>query len=212
MLAEKDIREIIEQRYIVPMKEIAIKVEDNKSNIIEEFQKSYASNTKEEMLLKFRRATEMLIKTDLLLTVTALSGNKLIAIRKENFLQFVDDRYYTPVQLSCFMDIFKLETKDFRAINSTIINEPHIGLVISYILEHYTNTFTRFSNRNMEYYYIYEFFYKNGQEIKEILAYLNSYHFSREQSWADLYNTNIEEIKIKVQHILEEAKILLEKI
>lgn len=213
MLIEKDIRDLIEQRYIQPIQEISIKVEENKGSINEEFSKSYNAKTKEEMLLHFRRAVEMLTKSKLLLTVTALTSNNMVAIRKENFLQFVDDRYYTPLQLNCFMDIFKIETKNFKTMsNNSLISEPHIGLVINYILEHFTNTFTRFSNRNMEYFYIYEFFYKNGQEVKEILSYLNSYHFSIEEDWLTLYNTDIKVIRKKVGNIYNEIKILLGKI
>ena len=119
------------------------------------------------------------------------------------------------------MDIFKIETKDFKCISNAIINEPHIGLVINYILEHFTNTFTRFLNRNLEYYYIYEFFYKNGKEInytisedaiKEVLAYLNSYHYLKDESWITLYNTELEDIKKKIFPIYNEVKNLLEKI
>lgn len=154
----------------------------------------------------------MLVRSDLLLSVTTLSNDKIVAIRKENFLQFVDDRYYTPLHLSCFMDIFKIETKDFKCISNNIISEPHIGVVINYILEHYTNTFTRFLNRNLEYYYIYEFFYKNGQAIKDILAYLNSYHYLKEENWINLYNTPIKEIKDKIYPLIEEIRNLLIKI
>lgn len=213
MLAEKDIRSLIEERYIQPIQDISIKVEANKGSINEEFSKSYNAKTKEEMLLHFRRAIEMLTKSKLLLTVTALTSNNMVAIRKENFLQFVDDRYYTPLQLNCFMDIFKIETKNFKTMsNNSLISEPHIGLVINYILEHFTNTFTRFSNRNMEYFYIYEFFYKNGQEVKEILSYLNAYHFSTEEDWLTLYNTDVKLIRKKIGTIYNEVKILLEKI
>ena len=212
MLLESDIRELIEKRYMEQIKEISITVENNKKNIEDEFLKSYNSNTKEEMLLHFRRAIEMLVRSDLLLSVTTLSNDKIVAIRKENFLQFVDDRYYTPLHLSCFMDIFKIETKDFKCISNNIISEPHIGVVINYILEHYTNTFTRFLNRNLEYYYIYEFFYKNGQAIKDILAYLNSYHYLKEENWINLYNTPIKEIKDKIYPLIEEIRNLLIKI
>mgnify|MGYP003296050070 CR=1 FL=1 len=157
--------------------------------------------------------SEVIVKSKLLLTVTALTSNNMVAIRKENFLQFVDDRYYTPLQLNCFMDIFKIETKNFKTMsNNSLISEPHIGLVINYILEHFTNTFTRFSNRNMEYFYIYEFFYKNGQEIKEILSYLNAYHFSTEEDWLTLYNTDVKLIRKKIGTIYNEVKILLGKI
>lgn len=212
MLVESDIRELINERYMEPIKELSLMVENNKKNIEEEFLKSCNSNTKEEMLLRFRRAIEMLVRSDLLLSVTTLSNDRIVAIRKENFLQFVDDRYYTPLHLSCFMDIFKIETKDFKCISNNIVNEPHIGLVINYILEHFTNTFTRFLNRNLEYYYIYEFFYKNGQSIKDILAYLNSYHYLKEDSWINLYNTSKEDIKNKITPLIEEIKNLLGKI
>lgn len=212
MLAESDINELLKDRYLEPIKQISKEVEENKRLISNEFLKSYNSKTKEEMLLHFRRAIEMLVRSDLLLSVTTLSNDKIVAIRKENFLQFVDDRYYTPLHLSCFMDIFKIETKDFKCISNNIINEPHIGVVINYILEHYTNTFTRFLNRNLEYYYIYEFFYKNGQAIKDILAYLNSYHYLKEENWINLYNTPIKEIKDKIYPLIEEIKNLLIKI
>lgn len=212
MLAESDINELLKDRYLEPIKQISKEVEENKRLISNEFLKSYNSKTKEEMLLHFRRAIEMLVRSDLLLSVTTLSNDKIVAIRKENFLQFVDDRYYTPLHLSCFMDIFKIETKDFKCISNNIINEPHIGVVINYILEHYTNTFTRFLNRNLEYYYIYEFFYKNGQAIKDILAYLNSYHYLKEEDWINLYNTPIKEIKDKIYPLIEEIKNLLIKI
>lgn len=212
MLAESDINELLKDRYLEPIKQISKEVEENKRLISDEFLKSYNSKTKEEMLLHFRRAIEMLVRSDLLLSVTTLSNDKIVAIRKENFLQFVDDRYYTPLHLSCFMDIFKIETKDFKCISNNIINEPHIGVVINYILEHYTNTFTRFLNRNLEYYYIYEFFYKNGQAIKDILAYLNSYHYLKEENWINLYNTPIKEIKDKIYPLIEEIKNLLIKI
>lgn len=212
MLAESDIQELINERYIEPIKELSLVVENNKKNIENEFLKSYSSNTKEEMLLSFRRAIEMLIKSDLLLSVTTLSNERIIAIRKENFLQFVDDRYYTPLHLSCFIDIFRIETKDFKCISNNIVNEPHIGLIINYILEHFTNTFTRFVNRNLEYFYIYEFFYKNGQSIKDILSYLNAYHYLNEENWINLYNTPIEEIRSKISLLYDEIKILLKKI
>lgn len=214
MLTENDIKELIDNRYIQPIKDISFKIKENKQDIDAEFQKSCSSNIKEEMLLHFRRAVEMLIKSDLLLSVTTLSSNNIIAVRKENFLQLLDDRYYSKLQVTCFMDTFRIETNEYKSLfpNGAIVNEPHIGLVISYILNHYTNTFTRFTNRNLEYYYIYEFFYKNGQEIKEVLTYLNSYHYSKEDDWIVLYNTDIEEIRTKIISIYNEVKKILSKI
>lgn len=212
MLVEGDIRELLEGRYIEPIKVLSKKVDSNEKEIEDEMSISYHSNTKEEMLLHFRRAMEMLIKSELLLTVDTLSNNITIAIRKENFLQFVDDRYYTPLQLSSFMNIFKIETKDYKCISNNLMGEPHIGLVISYILEHFTNTFTRFMNRNPEYYYIYEFFYQNGTEIKKILSYLNAYHYIDCEEWKKLYNVNLEVVRQEVSSIYNKIVELFQKI
>ena len=114
MLTENDIKELIDNRYIQPIKDISFKIKENKQDIDAEFQKSCSSNIKEEMLLHFRRAVEMLIKSDLLLSVTTLSSNNIIAVRKENFLQLLDDRYYSKLQVTCFMDTFRIETNEYK--------------------------------------------------------------------------------------------------
>ena len=77
MLAESDINELLKDRYLEPIKQISKEVEENKRLISNEFLKSYNSKTKEEMLLHFRRAIEMLVKSDLLLSVTTLSNDNL---------------------------------------------------------------------------------------------------------------------------------------
>lgn len=211
MLLENEIRDIIEQRYILPIRDISTTIEKNKQSIQDEFAKATIENNKAEMLLTFRRALEMLVKSDLLLTVSTLTNDQLIAVRKENFLQLVDDRYYTPIHLSSFMDIFKIETKNFNNLSGQIYDEPHIGLVVNYVMANYTNTFTRFMNRNMEYYYIYEFFYKNGKEIKEILSYLNAYHYSKKNNVQELI-IDFLTIQDKVTNIYNLVNELLEKI
>lgn len=212
MLVEKDIRSLMEERYIKPMKELSKSVEDTKKEIKEEIRNVKNSKNKEYKLLHFRRVMEMLIQSNMILTVTTLSSNAVIAIRKDNFLQYIDDRYYTPFHLGCFMDIFKVETKNFKSISNNLTTEPHIGLVINYIIEHFTNTFTRFINRNSEYYYIYEFFYRNGIKIKKVLSYLNSYHYIKSEEWINLYNVDIETIKDEINEIFEDLEGLLEKI
>lgn len=211
MLTDGDIKCLINDRYVKPVKELNDLVIYNKKEIEQQMKKTYDVESKEHMLLHFRRAIEMLIKSDLLLTVTALSNNELVAVRKENFLQLVDDRYYSTLQLSSFMDIFKIETKDFKCISNTMVGEPHIGLVINYILEHFTNTFTRFMNRNAEYYHIYEFFYKYGVEIKKVLSYLNAYHYNKDEEWEGLYNVNSATVQCSIDGIFEEMQYLLDK-
>lgn len=212
MLVEKDIRNIIEGRYIEPLKKLSKSVEVTKKEIENELMDTQLSTNKEYKLLHFRRVMEMLVQSDLLLTVTTLSNNEIVAIRKENFLQYIDDRYYTPLHLSSFIDIFKIETKNFKSISNNLTTEPHIGLVINYILEHFTNTFTRFMNRNAEYYYIYEFFYKNGVAIKKVFSYLNSYHYIKEESWDTLYNVDIKTVNNEICSIFKDLVELLEKI
>lgn len=211
MLTDGDIKCLINDRYVKPVKELNDLVICNKKEIEQQMMKTYNVESKEYMLLHFRRAVEMLIKSDLLLTVTALSNDEIVAVRKENFLQLVDDRYYSTLQLSSFMDIFKIETKDFKCISSTMVGEPHIGLVINYILEHFTNTFTRFMNRNAEYYHIYEFFYKYGVEIKKVLSYLNAYHYNKDEEWEGLYNVNSATVQCSIDGIFEEIQYLLDK-
>lgn len=168
------------------------------------------TNNKEEMLLQFRRSLEMLIKKPLIIAVTSKSTNKIIAVRDDNFLQLLDDRYYSKIHLSSFIDLFKVETNDFKSLN--IIGEPHIKLVINYILSHYNTTFRKFMNRNSEYYYIYKFFFDYGEDIKYLLNILNSYHYSEDLESNILYNIEFDEVKQKATYIYERICELLEKI
>jgi hypothetical protein len=172
--------------------------------------KVLSSNSKEEMLLQFRRGIEMLVKKPLIMTVTSKSTDKIIAVRNDNFLQLLDDRYYSKVQLSSFMDLFKVETNSFKSLN--IIGEPHIKLIINYILLHYNTTFRKFMNRNWEYYYIYKFFFDNGEEIKYLLSVLNSYHYSEDENDEVLYNVGIDEVKHSVSLIYEKICELLQNV
>ena len=138
-----------------------------------------STDNKEKMLLNFRRGMEMIIKKPLLVTIKSLSTNKIIAVRNDNLLQLLDRRYYSELQLSSFLDIFKIETNDFKSLN-ILGNEPHLKLIINYILSHYNTTFRKFMNRNEEYFYIYKYFFDNGENIKRVLDYLNSYHYSED--------------------------------
>ena len=212
MVAEYRLKEIINERYIKPLDKLSKECQKNQKEILDLLKKTLNTSSKEECLLNFRRAMEMLIRKPLLLTVTALSSETLIAIRDENFLQFIDDRYYSPLQLSSFLDIFKIETKDYKLIqNFNSSNDPHIGLIINYILGHYNTTFRKFMNRNVEYYYMYSFFFEYGEQIKEILNYLNAYHYSEDKNWEKLYKVKLPDIHNKIQFLYPNLKKELEK-
>lgn len=143
----------------------------------------FDDENKEKMLLNFRRGMEMLVRVPLFVTTTSLSTNKIIAVRNDNLLQLLDNRYYSPLQLSSFLDIFKIETNDYKSLNISVANEPHIKLIINYILNHYNTTFRKFMNRNAEYFFLYKYFFDNGEKIKNVLDYLNSYHYSVETEY-----------------------------
>ena len=56
------------------------------------------------------------------------------------------------------------------------------------------------------FYYIYKFFFENGELIKEILGYLNAYHYSLEDE--PLYNVEINEVVEKIQVIYNNVEKL----
>lgn len=201
----KSLLNIVKDNIEVPIQSLQSEANSNIEEIINFFNKEViSSNNKERMLLNFRRGIEMLIKMPLLITTQSLSSNKIIAVRKDNLLQLIDDRYYSKMQLSSFLNLFKIETNQYKALNIT--GEPHIKLIINYILLHYNTTFRKFMNRNEEYYYLYKFFFDNGELIKDILRYLNAYHYSVEDN--DIYNVGIEEIQEGIQTIYNNIKNL----
>jgi hypothetical protein len=180
-------------------------VEKNKDEIDKFFlDEVLESKNKEEMLLLFRRGIEMIVKKPFILTTKSLTTGNLIAVRKDNVLQLLDDRYYESFKLSSFVDLFLLETKNL------VNGEPHIKLLINYIEGHYNTTFRKFMNRNTEYYNIYKFFFNYGEDIKYVLNILNSYHYTNEIE--ELYYTDENDIKIKVSSIYNVVKELLGKL
>ena len=180
-------------------------VEKNKDEIDRFFlDEVLESKNKEEMLLLFRRGIEMIVKKPFILTTKSLTTGNLIAVRKDNMLQLLDDRYYESFKLSSFVDLFLLETKNL------VNGEPHIKLLINYIEGHYNTTFRKFMNRNTEYYNIYKFFFNYGEDIKYVLNVLNSYHYTNEIE--ELYYTDENDIKSKVSSIYNVIKELLKKL
>ena len=160
MSKEKSLLDIVKEDIEAPIQNLQNDIYNNVEKIASFFNNEIlSSNNKERILLNFRRGMEMLIKMPLLITTQSLSTNKIIVVRNDNLLQLIDDRY-SKMQLSSFLDIFKIETNDYKALN--IMGEPHIKLVINYILSHYNTTFRKFMNRNEEYYYIYKFFFEDG--------------------------------------------------
>ena len=205
MNKEKSLLDIVKEDIEAPIHNLQNDIYNNVEKIASFFNNEIlSSNNKERILLNFRRGMEMLIKMPLLITTKSLSTNKIIVVRNDNLLQLIDDRYYSKMQLSSFLDIFKIETNDYKALN--IMGEPHIKLVINYILSHYNTTFRKFMNRNEEYYYIYKFFFENGELIKEILGDLNAYHDSLEDE--PLYNVEINEVLDKIQVIYNNVEKL----
>lgn len=202
MEEKKNLMNIIEENFVDKLKDLNIEILRSEDEISTFFLNEVLStDNKEKMLLNFRRGMEMIIKKPLLVTIKSLSTNKIIAVRNDNLLQLLDRRYYSELQLSSFLDIFKIETNDFKSLN-ILGNEPHLKLIINYILSHYNTTFRKFMNRNEEYFYIYKYFFDNGERIKKVLEYLNSYHYSKDTEII-YYNLNIEEINEEVKEIYD---------
>lgn len=210
-MENESLLDMIDKKFVNPLKELKSQVKNNSTYIIQFFSNEVVNaDNKEKMLLNFRRGIEMLIKVPLIVTTISKSTNKIIVVRSDNLSQLLDDRYYTEFQLSSFLDIFKIETNNFKKMNMDN-KEPHIGLIINYILIHYNTTFRKFMNRNTQYYYMYKFFFDKGTDIKYILEELNSYHYNIETK--EVYeNLKIENIKNDTYIIYEEIILLLKKL
>lgn len=208
---EESLNKIIDNKFLIPMKDLKINILSNEEKIKNFFKSEILKDkNKERVLLNFRRMLEMVVNTPLFVTVVSKSSYYIIAVRGDNFLQLIDDRYYSPLQLSTFMDIFKMETNDFQKIGC--IGVPHIKLIINYIQTHYNTTFRKFMNRNSEYYYMYKFFFDNGEKIKKVLNFLNAYHYNIEDN--DLYEAKLENFQndiIEIYQSLEEVFKKFEK-
>ena len=162
---------------------------------------------KGEILLEFRRYVEMLLRVGTILCVRNVYDSKITAITPENVIFHLDRRYYTDFDICSFMDIFKIETNNFKRLNwgeSDIL--PHLGIILKYILEHYNTTYRFFDNRNLEYHYIYTTLYNMNGEIREIINILNSYHYEINEESLMLYNMKISTVKDKIRNIVLEIK------
>lgn len=189
-------------------------IQRNQSKIIMNFDNVFTKGkyilsleNKGEILLEFRRYIEMLLRVDTILCVRNVYDNKISAISSENMIFYLDRKYYTDFEICSFMDIFKIETNNFKKLNwgeSEIL--PHLGAILRYIQEHYNTTYRFFNNRNLEYHYIYTTLYNNNEKIKEVISILNSYHYEMNENSLRLYNMEAEEVKTKIKEIVLEIE------
>ena len=109
MNKEKSLLDIVKEDIEAPIQNLQNDIYNNVEKIASFFNNEIlSSNNKERILLNFRRGMEMLIKMPLLITTQSLSTNKIIVVRNDNLLQLIDNRYYSKIQLSSFLDIFKI--------------------------------------------------------------------------------------------------------
>lgn len=211
MLSDEKINETINNKLEIPIHILKTQLLESEDRICTFFLNEVLNlRNKEKVLLNFRRGLEMFISLPMILTVKSLSTNKIIAVRDDNLFQLLDDRYYSQLQLSSFLDLLSVETNNFKSIyNDERTNTPHIGLVINYVILHYNTTFRKFMNRNTEYFLMYKFFFDNGEKIKHILDYLNAYHYSEDSS---LYNKDLKEFKKDIEEIYNLMRALMDKI
>ena len=162
---------------------------------------------KGSLLLEFRRALERLTRENLILAVRNIYDNKIITIRPEDMVFYLDKKYYSSFVAVSFMDIFKIETNDFKKIfwNSQAL-EPHIGLILNYIQSNYNTTYRFFRNRNADYHTIYSFLYDNYEPIKELLTILNAYHYTKDLENLQLYNVGYQYCKEKIDLVIQNLK------
>ena len=182
---------------------------ENFKNLLRNLNAFDTTQSKGEILLEFRRLIEQFLRTELIVATENVYDKKLTVISNENIVFHLDKKYYSKFKLVSFMDIFKIETNDFKKIlwnNQTL--PPHLGLVLNYINRNYNSTYRFFTNRNMEYHCIYTFLYNMYDNIKELLNILNAYHYLPDEESLQLYNVSFEETKEKVKVVLQELKNL----
>ena len=187
--------------------------ETNFSGLFEKIEKIKNIKNKEQLLLEFRRFIEMLLRTNIILCTRNVYDSKITVISPENYIFYIDRKYYEPFQMTSFMEIFRIETSDFKQLfwnsGETL---PHLGLILNYVLSRYNTTYRFFKNRNAEYHKIYTILYKYNKEIRELVEILNSYHYMIDQRNVELYNMSYREIKKKAIPLLENIKEFLTKI
>lgn len=177
----------------------------NFDNIFRKGKDILGIENKGELLLEFRRYIEMLLRVDTILCVKNVYDNKISAINQENLLFHLDKKYYSDFQLCSFMDIFKIETNNYKKIfwgDSDI--PPHLGAILKYVENHYNTTYRFFRNRNSEYHYIYTILYRKNFEIRNLIDILNAYHYEENEESLRLYNFGINEVKEKVENVVSE--------
>lgn len=205
----ENIKNVIKNKLLAPLNILNNEIIKNEQEILNFYNNNIKEdNCKERVLLNFRRLLEMVVSIPLFFTVTSKTTNNIIVVREDNFLQLIDERYYYPLQLSSFLDIFKIETNNFNSLNC--YGEPHIKLIVNYITSHYNTTFRKFMNRNKEYYYMYKFFFDNGEQIRKILDILNAYHYNIEGN--NLFFVRIEEFSSDISTVFENLSVLFEKL
>ena len=91
----------------------------------------------------------MLLREGTILCVRNLYDEKISAITQENIIFHLDSKYYSDFEICSFMDIFKIETNNYKKIywgESDIL--PHLGAILNYVENHYNSTYRFFNNRN----------------------------------------------------------------
>ena len=200
-----NINEIDKENIIKNIQKSQGKIMINFDNVFRKGRDILDINNKGELLLEFRRYIEMLLRVDAILCVKNIYDNKISAINQENLLFHLDKRYYTDFQLCSFMDIFKIETNNYKKIfwgDSEIL--PHLGAILKYVESHYNTTYRFFRNRNSEYHYIYTILYRKNFEISNLINILNAYHYEENEESLRLYNLEIKEVKSKVKDVVSE--------
>lgn len=185
----------------------------NFSKITRSGEKLLKIRNKSELLLEFRRYIEMILRLETILCVRNVYDRKISAVSNENLIFYLDRRYYSDFEICSFMDIFKIETNSYKKIfwgESNI--QPHLGIILKYVKEHYNTTYRFFSNRNIEYHYIYTVLYTLNDEIKEVIDILNSYHYETSEKNLEMYNTKIKDVKTKIKYILKKMKEIKQNI
>ncbi len=165
------------------------------------------SKSKEKMLLEFRRYIEMLLNVEFILAVENVYDKKITVITPENVIFYLDRKYYSEIKLVTFMDIFRIETNDFKRIywsNNDI--PPHLGLILSYVENNYNGSYRFFKNRNVEYHVIYTILYQLNKNIRELVGILNSYHYSLDSKNLEMYECDFKVVKGKVKDIFKEIE------
>lgn len=186
------------------------KSKKNFKKLIENGENLKKETNRASLLLGFRRFIEMLLRVDTILAVENIYDKKNFAISSENIIFYLDRRYYSDFKVISFMDIFKIETSNYKRLywyNENL--PPHLGLILKYVESHYNTTYRFFTNRNLEYHCIYTILYQLNSEIKEIINILNSYHYLTDEESLKLYNISFEEVYKKIDFVLEKIEKFL---